>query len=304
MFKNALIIFGTLAVLSAAILFSQCSGDVSSMLEDTGGNQKPCKNSAQCDKDESCVNNFCVKKDGGTITTCRNSTDCNSDEECINSVCQKKSVDGGVEEVVSDVTPVESTKCKYNSECPEGFICNPESSTCVPGGRIKVDPDKIDFGSVQFGQSVKKTVVITNIGYGPLTIYLVDFETNTNPDPDHPRFTKATEKNIPAILQPNDTMNVDVTYKQDDAQPDNGFLVINSSDITNPSIKVFMSSRYKKNPDLVIVDRSSTPPKLLYPQSGATTSYGIDLGNIPVGNTKEMIVTLLNQSEDGIIAIK
>ncbi len=304
MIKKTLIIFVLGIAVSAAIMFPQCSGDVSSFLEDSGGTQKPCKNSAQCDKDESCVNNICVKKDGGTITTCRNSTDCSPDEECVNSVCQKKSVDAGGEETGVDITPVESIKCNYNSECPDGFVCNLETHSCVYGGRIKVDPEKLDFGSVQFGQAIKKTLVITNIGNGPLTIYMVDFESNTNPDPEHPRFTRTTEKNIPAVLQPNDTLNVDVTYKQDDAQPDNGFLVINSSDITNPSIKVFLSSKYKKPPDLVIVDRSTNPPKLLYPQSGATNSYGIDLGNIPVGNTKEMMVTFLNQSEDGIIAIK
>lgn len=159
-----------------------------------------------------------------------------------------------------------------------------------------MDPEKLEFGSVQFGQSVKKNVIVTNIGNGALTIYLVDFETNTNPDPDHPRFTRITDKNIPAVLQPNDTLNIEVTYTQDDAQPDNGFLVINSSDITNPSVKVFMSSKYKRDPDLLIVDRSTNPPVLLYPRPGATNSYGINLGNIPIGNTKEMMVTFFNQS--------
>ncbi|MCX7945272.1 MAG: hypothetical protein N2746_12260, partial [Deltaproteobacteria bacterium] len=66
-------------------LFVHCSGDVSSVVEDGGVAQKPCKNTAQCDRDEVCVNNICVKKDGGSITTCRNTNDCAPDEECINS---------------------------------------------------------------------------------------------------------------------------------------------------------------------------------------------------------------------------
>ncbi len=301
--KYIIMIFSAIAI-AGIILFAQCSDDVSSILEDTGGAQRICKNSAQCEKDEVCVNNLCVKRDGGSINTCRNSSDCAFDEECVNSVCQKKSVDGGTEEAGIDITPVESIQCHYNSECPDGFVCNLETNTCIAGGRIKVDPEKLEFGSVQFGQEVKKTVIVTNIGNGSLTIYLVDFESSTNPDPEHPRFTKATDKMIPATLQPNDTLNIDVIYKQDDAQPDNGFLVINSSDITNPSVKVFLSSRYKGNPDLVIVDRSSNPPQLLYPQSGATDQFTIDLGNIPLGNTKEAMVTLYNQAEEAIISIK
>lgn len=285
------------------IAVTWCSDDVTSINTDTGEGQRVCTNSAQCAKDESCINNICVKKDGGTIAACRNATDCAPDEECINSVCQKKRQDAGWE-LPLDTDAVEVTPCNYNSDCNEGFVCNTETHTCVAGGRIKVEPTQVEFGSASPGQEIKKSVVATNIGNGPLTIYLVDFESSTNPDPNLPRFTRMTDKIIPTTLQPNDSLNIDIIYKQDDASPDNGFLVINSSDITQPSVKVFLYSKYKMPPDLIIVDRSFNPPKVLYPQSGSQNTFGIDLGNVPIGGSKDVMVTLYNQSEDGILAIK
>lgn len=125
--KTIIILFFSVIVGFAVFLFSHCNEDISSFVEDAGGIQKACKNSAQCDKDEVCVNNICVKKDGGSVSTCRNSNDCRPDEECINSVCQKRHTDAGSDEVGVDVIPVESIKCNYNSECPEGFVCNIET---------------------------------------------------------------------------------------------------------------------------------------------------------------------------------
>ena len=305
--NKALIIVSFIGLIIGTIsVFSYCGGDISSILPDTGENQKTCKNSAQCGVGEKCINNFCTKVDAGGVQSCRNNSDCSADEECVNSVCQKKAVDAGDagEEIPTDITPVESVYCNYNSECPQGFVCNIETHSCIPGGRIKVEPDKVSFGAAGFGQEVKRTVIVTNIGNGPLTIYVVDFETNTNPDPDHPRFTRVTDKNIPATLSPNDTLNIDVLYRQDDADPDNGFLVINSSDITQPQVKVFLFSTYKGPPDLKIVDRSTNPPKTLYPEATSQNTYTINLGNIPIGNTKDLMVSFLNDSDGSILAIK
>jgi len=304
MIKKAFIILSfTGLVIGSIFVFSHCGGDVSSILPDTGENQRTCKNSAQCGMGEKCINGLCVKVDGGGIQSCRNNSDCSADEECVNSVCQKKAVDAG-EEVATDVTPVETVYCNYNSECPAGFVCNVETHSCVPGGRIKVEPDKLAFGAAAYGQEVKQTVVVTNVGNGPLTIYVVDFESNTNPDPDHPRFRRVTDKNIPATLSPNDVLNIDVYYRQDDAEPDNGFLVISSSDITQPQIKVFMYSQFKNPPDLKLIDRSFDPPRVLYPQPESQNTYTIDLGNIPVGGTKDLMISLLNDSDGSILAVK
>ena len=304
MIKKAFIILSfTGLVIGSIFVFSHCGGDVSSILPDTGENQRTCKNSAQCGMGEKCINGLCVKVDGGGIQSCRNNSDCSADEECVNSVCQKKAVDAG-EEIATDVTPVETVYCNYNSECPAGFVCNVETHSCVPGGRIKVEPDKLAFGAAAYGQEVKQTVVVTNVGNGPLTIYVVDFESNTNPDPDHPRFRRVTDRNIPATLSPNDVLNIDVYYRQDDAEPDNGFLVISSSDITQPQIKVFMYSQFKNPPDLKLIDRSFDPPRVLYPQPESQNTYTIDLGNIPVGGTRDLMISLLNDSDGSILAVK
>jgi hypothetical protein len=278
-------IYSFLVLLMGFIIVGcNCGGEVGNIGGDAEANDvvvKSCANSAQCPSGYVCENKQCVKPDGGI--TCRNKADCPTGMDCINGICKEIS---DVEEV-SDVEGIGDTGV-------------------VSSGKIEVIPDKLDFGAAIWGVDVVRELRIRNIGKGVLRINEIRFSPETNPDTNNPRYRYEVVggKAVPFDIDEGGEESVNVIYRQDDATPDKGYLEIISSDSNQPTIDVYLYSHYKDKPDLNIVDRSKVPEEVLYPKAGDVAKYGINVGDAEVGGEVKKVVSIKNNSTEGILEIK
>jgi hypothetical protein len=278
-------IYSFLVLLMGFIIVGcNCGGEVGNIGGDAEANDvvvRSCTNSAQCPSGYICENRQCVKPDGGI--TCRNRADCPTGMDCINGVCKE----------ISDVGEVIDV---------EGI----DDTGVVSSGKIEVIPDKLDFGAAIWGVDVVRELRIRNIGKGILRINEIRFSPETNPDANNPRYRYEVVggKGVPFDIDEGGEESINVIYRQDDATPDKGYLQISSSDISQPTIDVYLYSHYKDKPDLNIVDRSKIPEEVLYPKAGDVAKYGINVGDAEVGGEIKKVVSIKNNSTEGILEIK
>jgi len=236
-------------------------------------------------------------RDGGPqVKTCSSSLECKSGEECKGGTCVPVASDGGPDldgGGGEDVPNGDAESCQAGA-CGPGNRCNPATGKCEPAAIVKADPTDLDFGAVPYNTEVKRSLSVSNVGAIDLSVTSVQFEQGTNPDPQNPIFTYTAAKPLPATLKPNEFVGIEVTYRQDDGKPDTGALLITSSDLDQPLLRVPMKSVYKGVPDLAIVDATKSPPEALYPLPGDNDEYTVDIGNVDIGASKETVVTFLN----------
>ena len=72
---------------------------------------------------------------------------------------------------------------------------------------FELDPNLLDFGSLDEGQAATESFVVRNIGNVPLTVFNVQLEQGTTME-----FVPTTTASLPAVIQPDETLTVDVTY--------------------------------------------------------------------------------------------
>lgn len=241
------------------------------------------------------------KDTGGGTTACKTKIDCGGGEECVGGRCVPAGDDGGGD---GSLPNGDADDCTISDACGQGYRCNPDTKRCEDAGVIKVEPDLLDFGAVPFNSEVKRTLVVSNAGRASLKVSGVEFENGTNPDTQNPIFVFTASKAVPVTLAPAESFNVEVTFRQDDARPDVGALLITSTDDSHPLTRVPLKSGYKGTPDLAIVDSGIAPPTVLYPLSGSTDDFTVDLGNVDIGASKEVVVTFLNTTAgDAILSI-
>lgn len=72
---------------------------------------------------------------------------------------------------------------------------------------FELDPDTLDFGTIDEGQSATRSFVVRNIGNVPLTVFEVKLAQGTTPE-----FMPAAAAQLPAVLNPAEELSVDVTY--------------------------------------------------------------------------------------------
>ncbi|MBI5524806.1 MAG: choice-of-anchor D domain-containing protein [Deltaproteobacteria bacterium] len=236
-------------------------------------------------------------RDGGPqVKTCSSSLECGSGEECKGGTCVAVASDGGPDldgGGDADIPNGDAESCQAGA-CGPGNRCNAETGKCEAAAIVKADPDNLDFGAVPYNTEVKRSLSVSNVGSVDLTVTSVQFEQGTNPDPANPIFSYAAGKPLPVTLKPTEFVGIEVTYRQDDAKPDTGALLVTSSDLDAPLLRVPMKSVYKGVPDLAIVDSSKNPPEVLYPLPGDADEYTVDIGNVDIGASKETVVTFLN----------
>ena len=166
------------------------------------------------------------------------------------------------------------------SACGAGYRCNLDTKRCENAGMLKAEPDLLDFGAVPFNTEVKRTLVVSNAGRADLKVSGLEFENGTNPDPQNPIFNFTASKAIPVTLAVGESVNVEVSFRQDDARPDVGALLITSTDDRHPLTRVPLKSGYKGTPDLAIVDSGVTSDCAYLFQAG---DFTIDIGNVDLG---------------------
>ncbi|MCX7959854.1 MAG: hypothetical protein N3B13_12500, partial [Deltaproteobacteria bacterium] len=239
-----------------------------------------CKNSAQCDKDEECLNHRCIKK---KERFCKNKDDCNPGEDCINSKCVS----------VADVISEDVTTDIY---IPDGDY--PDNA--VIKAKIKAEPEQLDFGALRYKEKAEKSVVIKNTGDSGLKVMSIQIEQGENKDV----FSFRTDYVNNTVLDPGESFEIIVSCVQDDAEPDTGYLLISSDDENMPLLRIKTFNSYKDVPDLKVVYLDSNNKEIFYPQSGDRNVIDLDIGNIPQGEKKSQIFRIVNNAEYGILLLK
>ncbi len=254
-----------------------CGGSVDSLINDVGiqdTSVKYCKNSVQCNSDEECKNNVCVKKE---TTVCRNRTDCKSNQDCINGKCVDIVEDGGID-AITDTGDTEITN----------------------KGKISADPMTVEFGAMRFGEKKESVVKVKNIGNADLKILKIELDEKT----DTSTFGFKTDFQSNSILKPNDEFTITVSCQQNDEKPDSGDLLIVSDDQDLSILRVKMKNSYKDEPNLMVKYINSKGEEITYPDENSTTNeVTVDMGNIPLSEKKTQAINIINSSEEGILKI-
>ncbi len=268
------------AVISVVIIFvHNCGDSVNPLGGDTGVQDaalRPCKNNAQCNADEECKNNYCVKKE---TTVCRNKTDCKPEQDCINGKCVDMADDAGIDGG-NDTGDVDIVK----------------------KGKISADPMTVEFGAMRFGEKRERTVRIKNTGNADLKILKVELDANA----DSSTFGFRTDFAFGSNLSPGGEFEVTVYCQQNDEMPDNGDLLVSSDDGDMPILRIKMKNSYKDKPDIAVKYLNAANEEVVYPEpdkKSPTNEVTVNIGNIPLKEKKIQIVTILNVSEESIVKI-
>ncbi|MBI5526575.1 MAG: hypothetical protein HY897_09585 [Deltaproteobacteria bacterium] len=189
--------------------------------------------------------------------------------------------------------------CRLDEDCGTGFACNRSTGKCEGVGMIRVDPEVLDFGCVRPGEISILQVSISNAGMGPLTVLDVKIVEPTSPDGGPSHFTLTNDVQLPSKLDPDAFITIRVEYLQDDSVEDTGEVQILSDDPGKPAIKVPIVSYRRGQPDLAIVDSTTTPPAVLFPTEGSGPVFNIDIGELAPGESKTAVLGVINTRECG-----
>ncbi len=138
---------------------------------------------------------------------------------------------------------------------------------------IAVSPEALDFGDVYVGSSRSLNVTISNVGDAGLTIYGVTTDND-----------KFSTTNITSLAA-GESANVTVTFGPTDLGPQSGNLTISSDDPDEPSVKVTLSGNGIAKP--------AAPDIAVSPEA-------LDFGDVYVGATKSLNVTISNVGDAGL----
>jgi len=108
----------------------------------------------------------------------------------------------------------------------------------VTDPRIQLTPLAIDFGiptpdggagNVPYGWVVTRPLEIKNVGYGPLQVKNISFVSGTAQ-----RFILQRVPTLPAILERDGRLAIDIQYRAESMLTDNGFVSVESDDAAKP----------------------------------------------------------------------
>ncbi len=207
------------------------------------------------------------------------------------------------------------TPCESDDDCPDGYICSPTSDICIPdpdgdqidgddpdgdqadgdheqaesddtdGRRLEVIPQNVNFGSVQWGRTSTKDVIIRNAAAATadLTVTSVQFLNEGLLD-----FTFITladdmveEITPPVVLAPDESFVLRITYAPYDELDDDGEqILVTSDDNEAPIVRVDLTPQYKGEANLAI---EPSP---------------IEFGEVPVYTTAKIMLQVKNQPAD------
>jgi hypothetical protein len=201
-----------------------------------------CEDSSQCTDGAICVDGYCAESE---TPECQIDGDCLGGL-CINGVCRISgivdSVDGGTQDA--------------------GQYLNGD-------GVIQISPNELlDFGSPVLGVALTRVIHVINVGDG-----LTTFENITRDFDTSDEFTWVTDPELPAVLYPEDQVEVTILYALSDGEEDVGTLFLETNaESCNPECN----------------DPQAIPVELFSEFKGARnlslTPEEHDFGYVPVGN--------------------
>lgn len=100
-------------------------------------------------------------------------------------------------------------------------------------------PAEIDFGTVEQGTAAAESFVVRNIGNVPLTVYSVALESGTTTE-----FNPTPQGQLPAELQPQEVLRVDVSYRGTSPGDDVGRIEVATNAWDDPATPVSETTGY------------------------------------------------------------
>ncbi|RME28461.1 MAG: choice-of-anchor D domain-containing protein [Deltaproteobacteria bacterium] len=147
--------------------------------------------------------------------------------------------------------------------------------------RVCPDPMAVDFGNVAAGETKTESFKITNCGLRELTIF--DLQMNPSSSPD---FSLVNTPALPLVLQPAESVDVQVQYAPPSDGSDAGGVDIYSDDpISNPSNHFTGTVSLQGRSVVRACDIQATP-------------YAVNFGGVVVGGTQTVDVIVSNQGTD------
>jgi hypothetical protein len=136
----------------------------------------------------------------------------------------------------------------------------------IPAPNLTLSATAINFGQVQIGSKVSRSVTLTSNGNAPLTINAITVA--------GAQFTDGTTS-LPVTLQPNQQLTLNVTYEPTAEGSDSGTLTIASDDSSGPATVSLGGS-----------GTTATSPQL------TVNPTAVNFGNVPLNTTPNKTVTL------------
>lgn len=177
-----------------------------------------------------------------------------------------------------------------SNDLDEPLVAIPLLGAHDPIADIHVDPQVLDFGTVDVGLQVGDTVTVNNQGTGDLWVDLPALTGNPDFDMDTTQF--------PCSLGPGESASLPVTYQPSDGNADTATITVTSDDVDEPSLEVSLSGTPTPEPGIYLM-----PPSLAFGQvqigdaatlSASITSVGngdLELGTLTVVGTGEFSLT-------------
>ncbi len=177
-----------------------------------------------------------------------------------------------------------------SNDLDEPLLAIPLLGAHDPIADIHVDPQLLDFGTVDVGQLASDTIAVNNQGTGDLWVDLPALVGNPDFDIDTAQF--------PCSLGPGESASLPVTYQPSDGVADSATVTITSDDPDEPALEVALSGAPTPEPGIYLM-----PPSLAFGQvqigdsatlSASITSVGngdLELGTLSVVGTGEFTLT-------------
>ncbi|RME26465.1 MAG: choice-of-anchor D domain-containing protein, partial [Deltaproteobacteria bacterium] len=218
---------------------------------------------------------------------CTEDSDCPNGQFCDQGICRPAGGDS-------------DTACVDDIDCPDGMVCVEGSCKQVQdGGSVEesaapepdieiIDPPLtgdppvylLDFGSVMVGQVVSRNISIRNAGDSDLRIIELSKEMGTS---DEFYLDQALLDSLPLVVPPGQQTSIEVFYLAADGFSDTGVLNIISNDPDEARVPVQLSSTFKGTAKIAV-----DPAR-------------IDFGDVPVGLSGKMDITISNQGSGNAV---
>lgn len=160
----------------------------------------------------------------------------------------------------------------------DGGEPQPEPDIQVDEPPLTGDPPsyQLNFGNVLVGETVSKSVVVSNIGTADLQVLQLNFENGSGAE-DFSVLQQQLDA-LPLVLAPGDQATIDVYYTASDGLTDSAILDIISNDPDEALVKIHLLSEFK---GLALA---------------AVSPAALDFGDIPVGQSSQPLsFSVLNQ---------
>jgi hypothetical protein len=231
-------------------------------------------------------------------TTCASDLDCGTGAFCLENKCYTGS--GQSCERDSQCPPPEN--CLNGERCGlgDGVGDDTGGETTAGTGKLRANPDAIDFGSIVIGRQVSRTVKLTNTGTGVLIITGIKFSQAT--DPGVFTFTPDPPLDKPTALDVGESFNFTVIYDPNDATPDVGTIEI-ENDGEDGRLDLPIGSQVKGESDLTLVEPGSSGAEVIFPR-GDITRLKFDFGFRDLNQSNETRFAIRNTgSGEAVLAI-